>query len=57
MTALAMTALHLRKADFKFTHNFIICDCLPDTELIFGIDNQKKFSISYAWDKDKNTKR
>ena len=27
---------------------------LPDTEIIFGIDIQKKFSISYAWDKDKN---
>ena len=23
-------------------------------EIIFGIDIQKKFSISYAWDKDKN---
>ena len=34
-------------------HNFIICDQLPDTELIFGIDIQKKFSLSYAWDKDK----
>ena len=27
---------------------------LPDTELIFGIDIQKKFSLSYAWDKDKH---
>ena len=35
-------------------HNFIICDQLPETELIFGIDIQKKFSLSYAWDKDKN---
>ena len=50
MTALGMTALNLRKADFKFTHNFVICDRLPDTELIFEIDIQKKFSISYAWD-------
>ena len=41
MTALGMTALHLRIADFKFTHNFIICDRLPDTEIIFGIDVQK----------------
>ena len=54
MTALGMTALHLRIADFKFTHNFVICDRLPDTEIIFGIDIQKKFSISYAWDKAKN---
>ena len=49
-----MTALHLRIAEFKFTHNFIICDHLPETELIFGIDIQRKFSISYAWDKEKN---
>ena len=54
MTALGMMALHLRIADFKFTHNFIICDRLQDTEIIFGIDVQKKFSLSYAWDKEKN---
>ena len=54
MTALRMTALHLRIVEFKFTHNFIICDRLPNMELIFSIDMQKKFSISYAWDKEKN---
>ena len=54
MTALGMMALYLGIADFKFTHNFIICDRFPDTEIIFGIDVQKKFSISYAWDKEKN---
>ena len=54
MMALGSTALHLRVAEFKFTHNFIICDQLPETELIFGIDIQKKFSLSYAWDKEKN---
>ena len=54
MTALGMTALHLRIAEFKFTHNFVICDRLPDIEIIFGIDIQKKFSLSYAWDKEKN---
>ena len=53
MTALGMTALHLRIADFQFTHNFVICDRLPDMEIIFGIDIQK-FSILYAWDKEKN---
>ena len=51
---LGSIALHLRIAEFKFTHNFIICDQLPDTELIFGIDIQKKLSLSYAWDKDRN---
>ena len=54
MTALGMTVLHLRIADFKFAHNFIICDSLLDTQIIFGIDIQKKFCISYVWDKDKN---
>ena len=54
MTALGMAALHLQIADFKFTHNFIICDRLPGTEIIFGIDVQKKFSLSYAWNKEKN---
>ena len=41
MTTLGITALHLRIADFKFTHNFIIFDRLPDTEILFGIDIQK----------------
>ena len=49
-----MTALHLRIADFKFTHNFVICNRLPEMEIILGIDIQKKFSLSYAWDKEKN---
>ena len=52
MATLGSTALHLCIVDFKFMHNFIICNQLPDTELIFGIDIQKKFSLSYAWDKD-----
>ena len=52
VTTLGSTALHLCIADFKFTHNFIICNQLPDTELIFRIDIQKKFSLSYTWDKD-----
>ena len=41
LTALGMTAFHLRITDFKFTHKFIISDSLPDTEIIFGIDIQK----------------
>ena len=54
MMALGSTALHLWIAEFKFTHNFIICNQLPETELIFGINMQRKFSLSYAWDKEKN---
>ena len=47
-------ALHLRISEFKFMHNFIICDQLPETELIFGIDMQRKFPLSYVWDKERN---
>ena len=54
MTALGMTALHLRIADFKFSYNFIICNRLPEPEILFGIDILKNFSLSYAWDKEKN---
>ena len=42
MMALGMTTLQLRISDFKFTHTFIICDRLLDTEMLFGIDIQKK---------------
>ena len=52
--SLGMTALHLQIADFKFTHNLWICNRLSDMEIIFGIDIQKKFSLAYAWDKEKN---
>ena len=48
MSAVGATALHLRIAKFKFTHNFIIYDQLPETELIFGIDIQRNISLSYA---------
>ena len=54
MSAIGATALHLRNAEFKFTHNFIICDQLPETELIFGINIQRKFSLSYTWDRERN---
>ena len=53
MTTLGMMALHLRITDFQFIHNIIICNRLPDTEIIFGIDVQKKFFICYVWDKEK----
>ena len=52
MTTLGSTALHLCITDFKFTHNFITYNQLPDTELILRIDIQKKFSLSYTWDKE-----
>ena len=51
MSALGMTALHLRIAEFKFTHNFITCNQLPEMELILEF-TYKKFFASYAWDKE-----
>ena len=54
MSAKGTMALHLRITEFKFMHNFIICDQLPETELIFGIDMQRKFSLPYARDKERN---
>ena len=36
MITLGMTALHLWIANFKYTHNFVICDRLPDTEIILA---------------------
>ena len=54
MSAIGTTELHLGIAEFKFMHNFIICDQLPETELIFGIDIQRKFTLSYAWDNERN---
>ena len=52
--ALGMTALHLWIAEFKFTHNFLIWNRLPNMEIIFGMEILKTFSLSYAWDKEKN---
>ena len=48
MSAIGTIALHLRIAEFKFMHNFIIYDQLPGTELIFDIDMQRKISLSYV---------
>ena len=45
MTALGMTAFLSGIAEFKFTHNFVICNRVPDKEIIFGIDIQKKFHL------------
>ena len=42
MTALGMMALQLIIENFKFTHNFIISNRLPDMVIVFGIDIQKK---------------
>ena len=53
MLSLGKAALHLHIANFKFSHTFVICDKLPETDILFGIDIQKKYSLSYSWDSDK----
>ena len=53
MSTIGTMVLHLRIAESKFTHNLIICDQLPEMELIFAIDIQRKFVLSYTWDKEK----
>ena len=53
MSSLGKAALHLQRANFKFSHTFIICDKTPETDTLFGIDIQKRYSLSYSWDVDK----
>ena len=48
MRALGIKTLQLSIADFKFSHNFIICDRLPEMELLFGINVPKKLSLPYT---------
>ena len=53
MSSLGKATLYLHIANMKFAHTFIICDKLPDTDILFGIDIQKKYSVSYSWGVDK----
>ena len=53
MSSLGKATLHLHFVNFKFSHTFIICDKLPETDISFCIDIQKKYSLSYSWGSDK----
>ena len=53
MSSLGKATLHLQIAYFKFSHSFVICDKLLDTDILFGIDIQKRNSPSYRWNLDK----
>ena len=53
MLSLGKAALHLCIANFKFSHTFIICDKVLETNILFGIDIQKRHSLSNSWDSDK----
>ena len=41
-------------ANFKFSHTFIICDSLLETDFLLGINLQKWYSLSYCWDLDRH---
>ena len=45
MTALGITALHLSIVEFKFTHNFVICDRLPDRDYFQHRHTKEVFSF------------
>ena len=53
MSSLGKATLHLCIADFKFPHTFIIYDMLPETDILFVIEIQKRYSLLYSWDSDK----
>ena len=45
--------VYLHIADFRFSDTFIICDKLPDIDILLGIGIQKRYSLSHSWDSDK----
>ena len=53
MSAIGTTALHLRIAEFKFTHNFIICYQLPETEPILALTYKESSQSSMPGTKKK----
>ena len=53
VSLLGKATLHLHIANFRFSHTFIIYDKLPDTDILFGIDIQRRYLIPYNWDAHK----
>ena len=54
LSSLGKATLHLHIVNFKFFHTFIIYDKLSDTDILFGKEIQKRYSISYSWDANKH---
>ena len=52
MSLLGKATLPLHISNFNFSHTFIICDKLLDTDILFGIDIEKRHSLSYCWDNE-----
>ena len=53
MSSLDKATLHLHTAKIQVSHTFIICDKLQDTDILFGIGIQKRYSLSHSWDSNK----
>ena len=53
MSSYGKGTLHLCISNFEFSLSFIICDKLPETDILLGIDLQKRFSQLYCWDSGK----
>ena len=53
MSSLGKATFHLHTANFKFPHTSIICGKVLDTNILFGIDIQKREYLSYSWDVNK----
>ena len=53
MSSMGKATLHLCTANFKFSHTFVIYDKLQETDILFGIDIEKGYSLSYSWGSDK----
>ena len=54
MSSMGKTTLHLWIASFKFLHTLIIYDRLQETNILFGINLWKRYSLSYCWDSDRH---
>ena len=54
MSSMGKATLHLQIANFEFSHTFIVCEILPETNFFFGTYFQKRYSLSYCWDSDKH---
>ena len=53
MYSLGKVTVHLHIANFKVSHTFVICDKLLDIDILFGIDTQKRYTLSYSWNANK----
>ena len=53
MSLMVKVTLHLYIADLKFLHTLFTCDKLPETDLLCGINLQKRNLLYYCWVSDR----